>query len=358
MKHLLPILLCFIFFTGNAVSLAPRDSVGVKRVGGKLFVIHEVEEKETLYGLSRRYRVSVSDILEYNTELKAGLKIGQEVRIPWFRREKKPKLASADKLHIVKEKETLYSISRLYQVRFEDIRKWNELEDTNLKVGQELVIRQTGNKEKLPKSLKKDVGGGTIHMVEIGETVFSISRKYNIPMDSLRTWNNLQRNEISVGQKLVVGRTSARETRPTQKVVEPIEAVPAQVDQEQTIPAVSTASDSVQKSTAVPLKRRESDLSTKRYNSSEEVAENGLAEVIAGTRDTRKYLALHRTAKIGTIMKVINEMNGRQVFVRVSGKLPDTGVNDKILIKISQSAYNRLGAIDKRFRVKISYYNH
>lgn len=89
---------------------------------------------------------------------------------------------------------------------------------------------------------------------------------------------------------------------------------------------------------------------------SDEVVESGLAELIEGTEGNRKYLAMHRTAPIGTILKVRNEMNNREVFVRVMGKLPDTAVNDKLIIKLSRSAYDRLGAIDPRFRVELTYY--
>jgi len=89
---------------------------------------------------------------------------------------------------------------------------------------------------------------------------------------------------------------------------------------------------------------------------SDEVKEGGLAELIEGTEGNRKYLALHRTAKVGSIVKVRNELNNREVFVRIVGPLPDTGVNDKLVVKISKSAYDRLGAIDPKFRVEVTYY--
>ena len=57
---------------------------------------------------------------------------------------------------------------------------------------------------------------------------------------------------------------------------------------------------------------------------SDEILQTGLAELIEGTSGNRKYLALHRNAPVGTIMKVKNEMNNREVFVRVMGKLPET----------------------------------
>ena len=42
--------------------------------------------------------------------------------------------------------------------------------------------------------------------------------------------------------------------------------------------------------------------------------------------------------------------------MRVVGPIPDTGVNDKLVVKISKSAYDRLGAIDPKFRVEVTYY--
>ena len=88
----------------------------------------------------------------------------------------------------------------------------------------------------------------------------------------------------------------------------------------------------------------------------DEVRESGLAELIEGSESSRKYLALHRTAKAGTIIKIRNELNNREVFVRVAGVLPPTGVNDNLVVKLSKSAYDRLGAIDQKFRVEVTYY--
>jgi peptidoglycan lytic transglycosylase D len=44
----------------------------------------------------------------------------------------------------------------------------------------------------------------TIHTVQSGETLFRIGRKYHVTVDNLRKWNNLKDNNIEVGQKLVV----------------------------------------------------------------------------------------------------------------------------------------------------------
>ena len=86
------------------------------------------------------------------------------------------------------------------------------------------------------------------------------------------------------------------------------------------------------------------------------VSEKGIAQVIEGSEETNKYLALHRDAAIGTIMQIKNEMNDLSVFVRVIGKIPETDENRNILIKVSKVAYDRLGAINDQFPVEITYH--
>jgi hypothetical protein len=84
------------------------------------------------------------------------------------------------------------------------------------------------------------------------------------------------------------------------------------------------------------------------------VTESGLATKIEGS-GTDKYLALHKTAAVGTIMQVRNIMNGQSVYVRVIGQLPDTGENNNILVRLSPRAVQRLSTPDSRFRVETSY---
>ena len=84
------------------------------------------------------------------------------------------------------------------------------------------------------------------------------------------------------------------------------------------------------------------------------VSTSGVAEMIEGS-GSGKYLALHRSAPIGTLVQVRNEFNNQSMWVKVIGRLPDTGVNDKILIKLSSLAFTKLSPEDRRFRAEVSY---
>ena len=98
----------------------PVDSLGIETVNGQTFVIHQVEEKETLFAISRRYRTTVDAILQYNASAGSGLEIGQILKVPYT---KPPARPVGGSVHTVAPKETLYSISRAHQVSVDDIRR-------------------------------------------------------------------------------------------------------------------------------------------------------------------------------------------------------------------------------------------
>jgi LysM repeat protein len=338
----------FLIITGLSFFNPPQDSIGIETINGKTFIVHKVGEKETLYGISRRYSVTVNQILEFNKTADAGLEIGQILKVPYVPRPKTPKGAT---VHRVAEKETLFSISRQYNVTIDEIKQWNSLPDNSLAVGQELVIKATNTIPGMPQVQPVEMKSAkTVHTVAQKETLFSISRQYGATIDQLKTWNNLTSEELSIGQVLFVAQpiyNSSSQTQ-TNPVVETAQQTTTQTPVTTEMPVTKTEVTPQVKPPVVTI--------SESVTNKDEIKESGLAELIDGTEGNRKYLALHRTAPVGTILKIRNEMNNREVFVRVIGKLPDTALTDKLVIKVSKSAYDRLGAIDPRFRVEVTYY--
>lgn len=338
----------FLIITGLSFFNPPQDSIGIETINGKTFVIHKVGEKETLYGISRRYGVTVTQILEFNKTADAGLEIGQILKVPYVPRPKTPKGAT---VHKVAEKETLFSISRQYNVTIDEIKQWNSLPDNSLSVGQELVIKATNTIPGMPQAQPVEMKSArTVHTVAQKETLFSISRQYGATIDQLKTWNNLTSEELSIGQVLFVAQPIYNSASQTQ--ANPV----VETTQQTTTPTPVNIEVPVTKTEVTPQVKAPVVTISESVTNKDEIKESGLAELIDGTEGNRKYLALHRTAPVGTILKIRNEMNNREVFVRVIGKLPDTALTDKLVIKISKSAYDRLGAIDPRFRVEVTYY--
>jgi LysM repeat protein len=315
---------------------APIDSLRMETINGKQFIIHRIDEKETLYGISRRYGVPITAILEQNPTADGGLAVGQLLKVPYVPKSKVQQNGS--RTHKVTAGETLFSISRLYDVSVDDIKSWNSLPGNSLSTGQELVIKKKSPvTETVTTTVSKPVDG--VHTVASKETLYSVARQYDITVQQIRDWNNLTIDEVKIGQTLLVaepGLTKTVETKPEIKTPEVVTV---------TTPRVETKP---QTETTIRI--------SEKVTGSDEIKEGGLAELIEGTDGNRKYLALHRTAKVGTILKVRNELNNREVFVRVAGELPNIGANTNVIIKISKSAYDRLGAIDPRFRVEVTYY--
>ena len=310
------------------------DSLGKETIDGKVFVIHKVGEKETLYGISKRYGTTVESILQYNPSVSSGLEIDQILKVPYV--PKPTPRATAGTVHRVASGETLFSIAQANGVSVDEIRQWNNLSGNSLSIGQEIVVKK-GNGNSAPVATSTQGNKGT-HIVAAKETMFSISKQYGITLQQLKDWNKLEGNEISIGQELIVSQSARESQKPViAPVVSDVKKDPAPVQ-----PAVENKEQTIRISESV--------------KNTDEITQTGLAELIEGTEGNRKYLALHRTAEVGTILKVRNEMNNREVFVRVMGKLPDTPLTDKLVIKISKSAYDRLGAIDSRFRVEVTYY--
>ncbi|WP_299704491.1 LysM peptidoglycan-binding domain-containing protein [uncultured Pontibacter sp.] len=123
----------------------------------------------------------------------------------------KPTTTNKPTLHVVKQGESLWGISRLYAVTVNDITTWNNLGDAPIKIGQELVIaepltvpagsdREIEAKAEGPTAEEKT----EIHTVASGESLYVLSRKYNVTVNELKAWNNLSSSALSIGQELRV----------------------------------------------------------------------------------------------------------------------------------------------------------
>lgn len=105
----------------SVCAFAVQKSGTIVYINGSKFYIHTVQPGETLYGLSKAYEVGEKVILQYNPSAGGGLKAGENVKIPFVTAV--PELKSERKLrrtfdsHTVAQGETLYAISRKYEPR-------------------------------------------------------------------------------------------------------------------------------------------------------------------------------------------------------------------------------------------------
>ena len=469
--HLLSCIFFLVFISQAAAFAADRDrldSIGVQKIGDRTFIIHQVVGQETLFSISRRYKVPMVAIQEANEALKQGMKDGQTLLVPFGPSSSSAPTAATSTVspapastpvnnsapasttstpvvipeakstkveppvvvaqpttsskpvateatsnataktpaattlalkttHKIVRGESLFSIANKYQVTVAELKEWNSLSGSKVLVGQSLKIfgsepveaskstvvplaeapapkvekkeeakkeepKAVEKKEEQPKVEERKVeqpravkesttttsSEWTSHTVKSGESLFTVSKQYGTSIEDLIQWNALTSNNLRVGQSLKVGKAAAipmaseeksqptaAPTQPTEKIIASSEVVlaPREVieapKQELTAPNTSGGFTNTK--------------------------ETGLAELIPGTEANKKYLVLHRTAPVGSVIRVKNEENNLTIFARVVGVLPETGDNSKVLIKLSQAAFEQLKGVNARFPVEILY---
>lgn len=300
----------------SPVTAAPLDSIGTVVMNGTRLIRHQVMAKETVYSVARKYDVSVTKLKQVNPDLKT-LQVGQIILVP---------SASA----AIKEQKT--DMAKVA------VPKGNRVLVSSQPIGPALFDGQ----------------GNGVHQVDSKQTLFSIARQYGVSVTDLQKWNNLPDNSVQNNQTLIVKPHEQTAKTSTNAILTPVKPVKPESTAVAASPVIVSRPETVNQGN--PITEQEDNLpaSAPRQTFSR-VTESGLAELIGVGKSGNKYLALHKTAPVGSFITVRNLMNNQAVSVRVIGKLPEIGTNEKVVVKVSKRAYQRLGAIDNRFMVEVQY---
>lgn len=177
---------------------------------------HTVRKGESLYSISKKYKVTVSQLETLNPAAKKGLTINSILQIS-------AKKEIEDVLeHEVVAKETLFGLSKKYNISIEKLKQLNpSIESEGLKVGQVLQVSKTKNhsifeevvveksKRKKDKVEKNQELQEVFHTVLPKETKYGLSKKYKISISELEQLNPQIKKDLAVGARLVI-RTSEK----------------------------------------------------------------------------------------------------------------------------------------------------
>jgi LysM repeat protein len=284
----------FILFLSSFSALAHKcDSIGTKVKNGKTYILHKVEKGDGLYSLSKRYNVALKSIVDQNPGSDSAIKIDQLLLIPMYAKEVNAKIESVStsltNSHKVEAGQTLYTISRKYEISVENIKKINNLNSDELSEGQVLIIKAAN--EDLPTNTKKD----------------------KVSKDSDKIKSELTENKYEdVGFN----------TEVTTKTLESSSGYTIKVE-----------------------KLVEYDI--------EKVEETGIVTVGNDELPSDKNFALHFNAPVGTVIMVTNPVNKSTVFVKVIGNFTKPENSSEIL-RISALSSQKI-AIKSKDKVAVSY---
>jgi LysM repeat protein len=240
--------------------------------------------------------------------------------------------------HKVKKGETVYSISKFYNIEFDQLKKYNpDLAQNTLKENQYLIlpINPKAIIVQKPKDFKEDKHLKLYYSVLPKETMYTIAKGYfRLSVEELQERNKLQKTDLSVGQSLHIGWL-------------PKSGIP----------------DSLNKLPWLSYQLAEENKKLrKKY-------ENVLAEGKKETKQEGKAVwpkdkqmssgnslyVLHSDAAQGSVVRIENPMTERVIYAKVIGKVPDTEFAKGSIAMLSTTVAKVLGILDSTAFIKIQY---
>jgi LysM repeat protein len=201
-------------FTAHAAAPVGLDSVGIQQIEGRVFIIHKVAYQETLFSISRRYKVQMSEIQQSNRILKQGLKEGQMLLVPYGQAISSLDSSVPNSSDAAASSETSAStISR--DTSFENAVDSGEATSVgtpspaptipakNDKTTAPTVEAPATNSTKTAPAVTIQKVKIT-HKVKSGESLSTIAKKYKVSVAELKSWNSLSSDKLSIGKALKV----------------------------------------------------------------------------------------------------------------------------------------------------------
>lgn len=191
-------------FCAALESIPPEDRVR--------FVTYTVRRGDTLSQIARRYRTSVTALADTNHIGRRYLiKPGQVLTVPVpegtapqraSSRARLAELAASNggSVHVVQSGDTLGEIADAYGVSLGNLRSWNGLGRRSLIYPGQKLVVETGN------AATED--GRLVYRVQRGDTLAKIARRYSVSVSDLQRWNKLAHDRIYVGDSLEIFTTS------------------------------------------------------------------------------------------------------------------------------------------------------
>ena len=177
-------------------------------IDGKSYYLHTVKQGETLYSISKAYNIMQRDIVFHNPDAFESIKVGQELKIPVDTNETPTvnMLQSAQFIyHITEKGQTVYWLTQHYNISQDELYKHNPvLEHSELQAGQVITIPR---KDADAAQSAKQKTAYEVYTVKRGETLFSISKSHNADLNVVYELNpeiNPNNSSVKVGQQIKI----------------------------------------------------------------------------------------------------------------------------------------------------------
>ncbi len=157
--------------------------------------LYVVKAGDSLYSIASRYNTTVAEIKRLNNLKSDELSIGQRLKLPVT--------TNIGDYYVVKAGDTLYSIAKKNNISVVELKRLNNLTNNNLYIGQKLIFSEPTNMTGSNNG-NSNMNNTNTYVVKLGDTFYSIAKKYNVSVNDLKNANNLNDNLLIVGQELII----------------------------------------------------------------------------------------------------------------------------------------------------------
>ncbi len=183
-------------------------STNIQTISGRKYYMHLVEKGQSLYAIAKIYNLDLNTILIDNPDAIDGINQGQELKIPFAKETPVVNNTTKDfdqyETHKVVKGETMYGITKKYNVTEKELNDLNPELKSGIKEGQTLKIFKKKTIVFQPINVINPDVLYNWHTVEQSETSYSISKKYNITLEQLAKLNPEISTGLKLGQKLKI----------------------------------------------------------------------------------------------------------------------------------------------------------
>ena len=202
--------------------IVPQDSVNTfQRLAQAKVRYYRVKRGDNLSTIAKKYDVAVEDLKKWNNIRGNEVVYGKNLKINGTEAEQKSTAvakvevdkkgiqkdsvaATTASFYVVQKGDNLSNIAKKFNITVADIQEWNKLANNNVQLGASLqVVKNATNKEEVAMAPeRKDIQ----YVVQKGDNLGNIAKKFGASLDDLKQWNNLVSNSIALGSTLIVAK--------------------------------------------------------------------------------------------------------------------------------------------------------
>ena len=160
-------------------------------------ITYTVQRGDTLWNIAKKFNTNVNEIKRLNNLKSNVLYVGQTLRVPEYYKAEDTNIS-----YVVKRGDSLYSIARQYGVNVNDLMKVNNLTSDLLSIGQ--IINIPSSTTIVTPSEDDIINEENTYIVQRGDTLWSISRKFGVSVDDIKNANNLTNEILTIGSTIIV----------------------------------------------------------------------------------------------------------------------------------------------------------